>query len=220
MALTNHCQPCHWPRSLDRFSKHVPAVLLPPAPDWALALTAPAVSPFVCPAAAARVHAVGRQRQPHCAAGQPAAAGVPPVQPVPQAPRGSTGGGVLGGCTALPCAVCHACCAFCGAVIVATGELLSMQHPRKAPARPCLCPGVLQSGSAPSPECQDVAEVVARLQARQGQQLWPREQPSLAHPVVPSAAAVALFVQTGACRGWQPKKEGTRHALDVWGQSD
>ena len=37
-----------------------------------------------------------------------------------------------------------------------------------------------------------------RLQARLGQQLWPREQPSLAHPMVPSAAAVALFVQTGA----------------------
>lgn len=36
------------------------------------------------------------------------------------------------------------------------------------------------------------------LQARLGQQLWPREQPSLAHPMVPSAAAVALFVQTGA----------------------
>ena len=35
------------------------------------------------------------------------------------------------------------------------------------------------------------------LQARLGQQLWPREQPSLAHPLVPSAAAVALFVQTG-----------------------
>ncbi|KAL4428595.1 hypothetical protein ABPG77_008907 [Micractinium sp. CCAP 211/92] len=52
-----------------------------------------------------------------------------------------------------------------------------------------------QSTGTPSPECQDVAEVVAQLQARLGQQLWPREQPSLAHPMVPSAAAVALFVQ-------------------------
>ncbi|KAL4434374.1 hypothetical protein ABPG75_000815 [Micractinium tetrahymenae] len=53
-----------------------------------------------------------------------------------------------------------------------------------------------QSTGVPSPECQDVAEVVAQLQARLGQQLWPREQPSLAHPMVPSATAVALFVQT------------------------
>lgn len=77
---------------------------------------------------------------------------------------------------------------------------------------------VLQSGAAPSPECQDVSEVVARLQARQGQQLWPREQPSLAHPVVPSAAAVALFVQTGAGSGeggaW--KAGGACTGDDVW----
>lgn len=67
----------------------------------------------------------------------------------------------------------------------------------------CLCffpwlLGPVQSTGVPSPECQDVAEVVAQLQARLGQQLWPREQPSLAHPMVPSAAAVALFVQAGA----------------------
>lgn len=54
-----------------------------------------------------------------------------------------------------------------------------------------------QSTGIPSPECQDVAEVVAQLQARLGHQLWPREQPSLAHPMVPSATAVALFVQAG-----------------------
>ena len=57
--------------------------------------------------------------------------------------------------------------------------------------------------------------MVARLQARHGQQLWPREQPSLAHPVVPSAAAVALFVQTGAWRV-ATEKERARHALAVW----
>lgn len=45
--------------------------------------------------------------------------------------------------------------------------------------------------------------MVSQLQARLGQQLWPREQPSLAHPMVPSAAAVALFVQTGRCRLFQ-----------------
>jgi hypothetical protein len=60
----------------------------------------------------------------------------------------------------------------------------------------------LESGGAPpSPECQGVAEVVSQLQGRLGQQLWPREQPSLAQPLVPSAAAVAVFVQTGACGG-------------------
>ncbi|KAI3439023.1 hypothetical protein D9Q98_001435 [Chlorella vulgaris] len=53
-----------------------------------------------------------------------------------------------------------------------------------------------QNAGALSPEGQGVAEVVAKLQARLGQQLWPREQPSLAHPMVPSASAVAVFVQT------------------------
>ena len=61
---------------------------------------------------------------------------------------------------------------------------------------------VAQGAGPPSPECAGVAEVVAQLQGRLGQQLWPREQPSLVHPMVPSAAAVALFVQTGG-RGWR-----------------
>ena len=58
-------------------------------------------------------------------------------------------------------------------------------------------PPLQSASSAPSAECVDVSQVVGKLQAGLGQRLWPREQPSLAHPLVPSAAAVALFVQSG-----------------------
>jgi hypothetical protein len=80
---------------------------------------------------------------------------------------------------------------------------LPPRPPKPTPPHPTHCPPPLaQSGGAPpSPECQGVAEVVSQLQGRLGQQLWPREQPSLAQPLVPSAAAVAVFVQTGACGG-------------------
>ncbi|PSC67904.1 furry homolog-like [Micractinium conductrix] len=62
-----------------------------------------------------------------------------------------------------------------------------------------------QSTGAPAPECAEVAEVVSQLQSRLGQRLWPREQPSLAVPLVPSAGAVAVFVQTvAACFVYDP----------------
>lgn len=59
---------------------------------------------------------------------------------------------------------------------------------------------VPQHGAHDANSCHTCRKHLAStaLQARLGQQLWPREQPSLAHPMVPSAAAVALFVQTGA----------------------
>ena len=59
----------------------------------------------------------------------------------------------------------------------------------------------LQPGGAASEDHRRVAGVISQLQGLQGQQLWAREQPTLAAPVVPSAHAVASFVRTGRS-GW------------------